>query len=257
MRAGVSTSCLFPMLIEEALDHLLSMGIRTVEVFLNTESERVPAFARLLREKADAAGAQIVSVHPYSSEYEGIRFFTKYPRRYLDSIEDYRRYFEFCNIVGAKILVFHGLREFIPAAHALYFERFAGLMQVGRQYGVEVCQENVARFYSGKAQFLAEMIRAIPDAGLVIDLKQALRAGEEPMEMLRLAGKNLRHVHVSDHDSAHDCLAPGTGEADFAQMAGILRGAGYQGDVIIELYRSNYGEEEQLAKSCRFLQSIS
>lgn len=106
MRAGVSTSCLFPMLIEEALDHLLSMGIRTVEVFLNTESERVPAFARLLREKADAAGAQIVSVHPYSSEYEGIRFFTKYPRRYLDSIEDYRRYFEFCNIVGAKILVF-------------------------------------------------------------------------------------------------------------------------------------------------------
>lgn len=256
MRAGVSTSCLFPMLLEEALDHLLAMGIRTVEIFLNTESERVPAFARLLREKADAAGARIVSVHPYSSEYEGIRFFTKYPRRFADSVEDYRRYFEFCNIVGAEILVFHGLRDFIPAERSLYFERFDSLMRAGREYGVEVCQENVARFHAGRFDFLAEMIRAIPDVGLVIDLKQAVRAGEDPVAMLELAGKNLRHVHASDHDDAHDCLAPGAGTFDFARMARSLEKIGYRGRVIVELYRSNYRGEEELLRSCRLLERL-
>ena len=77
MRTGVSTACLFPMLLEDALDHLLAMEIPLLEVFLNTESERVPAYAKLLRQKAEDAGARIVSLHPYSSEYEGIRFFTK------------------------------------------------------------------------------------------------------------------------------------------------------------------------------------
>ncbi len=256
MQAGVSTSCLFPMLLEEALDHLLALGVRTVEVFLNTESERVPAFARLLREKADAAGARIVSVHPYSSEYEGIRFFTKYPRRFADSVEDYRRYFEFCNIVGADILVFHGLRDFIPAERSLYFERFAALMEAGRAYGVEVCQENVARFHAGRSDFLADMIRVIPDVGLAIDLKQAVRAGEDPIAMLELAGSNLRHIHASDHDPSHDCLAPGAGCFDFAQMARALEQIGYRGRIIIELYRSNYCREEELIRSCRLLEGL-
>ena len=49
MVIGASTANLYPMLTEEALDTLLALGFRNLEVFVNTESEIVPAFFRCIR----------------------------------------------------------------------------------------------------------------------------------------------------------------------------------------------------------------
>ena len=53
MTIGASTSNLYPALTEEALDRLLKLGFRELEVFVNTESELDPAFIAMLREKAE------------------------------------------------------------------------------------------------------------------------------------------------------------------------------------------------------------
>ena len=256
MKTGVSTSCLFPALTEQALDTLAQMGIKTTEVFLNSPSERTSEFALQLVKTATAAGMEIVSVHPYSSEAEGVSFFSRYPRRFDDEAEDYRRYFEFCNWVGAQMLVFHGARSFMTLEPGFYFERFSRLSDIARSFGVRLCQENVARCYSGKPEFIRNMAEAVPDVGFVLDIKQALRADVTPFEMLEAMQGHLAHLHLSDHDKSCDCLVPGQGVFDFAALAKKLKLIEYNGAVIIELYRWNYENEQQLAESLHILEEF-
>lgn len=256
MKTGASTSCLFPMLTEQALTALTSMGVETVEVFLNSPSEKTPEFAGRLNQIAGATGAQIVSVHPYSSEAEGVSFFSSYVRRFDDEAEEYRRYFEFCNRVGARILVFHGARSFMPLEPAFYFERFARLRDIARSFGVRLCQENVARCHSGSPQFIKSMVRAIPDVDFVLDVKQAVRAGVTPFEMLDAMGARLAHLHLSDHRGGCDCLALGEGEFDLAGLAQRLKTMTYNGVVLLELYSWNFSRQDQLAEGVRLFESL-
>lgn len=256
MKTGVSTSCLFPMLTEEALTVLTGMGVHTVEVFLNSPSEKTPEFAKLLNAIANAADTQIVSVHPYSSEAEGVSFFSRYSRRFDDEAEGYRRYFEFCNLVGAQFLVFHGARSFMPLEPDFYFERFIRLRDIARKFGVRLCQENVARCHSGTPKFIRSMVHAIPDVDLVLDIKQAVRAGVTPFEMLDAMGDRLAHLHLSDHRANCDCLALGEGDFDLAELARRLKAMAYQGAVLLELYSWNFSRDEQLIESLRLFESL-
>lgn len=249
MQLGISTSCLFPMLTEEALAHTLALGAKTVEVFLNSPSERTHDFARQLREQAETAGARIVSVHPYSSEYEGVGFFSRYPRRFSDAMEDYRQYFAFCAEIGAPYLVFHGIRNIFPIPNELYFERFAALREAGKREGVRVCQENVAPFHSGDPHFIERLRAAIPDADFVLDIKQCRRAGVDPLRMLAAMGQNLCHIHASDHSDTHDCLPIGEGSFDWLRFLTAAAAAGFDGSVVVELYRWNFESETALSES--------
>ena len=256
MKTGVSTSCLFPMLTEEALTALTGMGIHTVEIFLNSPSEKTPEFARRINCIADRSGTQVVSVHPYSSEAEGVSFFSSYARRFEDEAEDYRRYFEFCNLVGAQLLVFHGARSFMPLEPDFYFERFMRLRDIARSFNVRLCQENVARCHSGSPRFIRNMARAIPDVDFVLDIKQAVRAGVTPFEMLDAMGTHLAHLHLSDHRCDCDCLALGEGDFALAGLVERLKSADYSGAVLLELYSWNFARKEQLAECLRLLEDL-
>ena len=82
MQLGVSTSCYYPRTTEDSLRILLDAGVKTIEVFFNSHSELEPLFLMQLRAMANDAGAQIVSVHPYTSGMEGILFFSDYDHRF-------------------------------------------------------------------------------------------------------------------------------------------------------------------------------
>lgn len=75
MTIGASTSNLYPALTEEALDRLLKLGFRELEVFVNTESELDPAFIAMLREKAEGCGAASSRCHRTSPGLSRICFF--------------------------------------------------------------------------------------------------------------------------------------------------------------------------------------
>ncbi|MFV0498066.1 MAG: sugar phosphate isomerase/epimerase family protein [Candidatus Fimivivens sp.] len=256
MKIGASTSCLFPMLTEEALTALTNLGIHAVEVFLNSPSEKTPEFADRLNRITGAAGTQILAVHPYSSEAESVSFFSSYGRRFDDEAEDYRRYFAFCNRVGAQILVFHGARSFMPLEPDFYFERFIRLRDIARDFGVRLCQENVARCHSGSPTFIKRMIHAIPDVEFVLDIKQTVRAQVTPFEMLDVMGGHLAHLHLSDHRDDCNCLALGEGVFDLTALAQRLKAAAYDGAVLLELYSWNFSRQEQIAESVRLFESL-
>lgn len=256
MFVGASTSCLFPMLTEKALDRLIEMEIGNIEVFFNSRSETAPEFAKKLKTAADSIGAKIISVHPYTSESEGVSFFGSYPRRFDDEAEEYRRYFEAAGIMDAEIFVFHGARSFLPLEREFYFERFCRLREVAKQHGVTLCQENVARCHSGTTDFISDMRRAIPDVSFVLDTKQARRAKVTPFEMLAAMGENLAHLHISDYTDECECLPSGKGIFDTAAFLKELKRQNYHGAVMTELYRWNFERDEEIAESVLLLKNL-
>lgn len=253
MKIGASTSCLFPMLTERAFFRLLGLNVENIEVFFNSPSERNAEFAKNLRAAADEAGAKIVSAHPYTSEMEGVSFFGSYPRRFDDEADDYCRYFEACNILGADIFVFHGARSFLKLENEFYFERFERLSEVAKRFGIKLCQENVSRCHSGSLEFISAMKKALPQTQFVLDVKQAKRAKTEPVDMLKAMGENLAHVHISDNSADCDCLALGKGTFDLCGFMNELKAINYDGAVIQELYSWNFSDEADLSNGIKLI----
>ncbi len=256
MELGVSTACLFPMETERALARLGELGVETAEVFLNSPSEASPGFIRLLGKIAADYGLRVTALHPYCSDNEGFAFFGRYPRRLEDGLEEYRRMFEAGAALGAGILVFHGAKRYQTFPREVYWERFSLLAEEGQKFGIEVCQENVARCMSGDPGFIREMRQALPEARFVLDTKQARRSGADLFELTEIMSPRLARVHVSDWREDNDCVPPGEGKMPYAPFFHRLRSAGFSGDVIVELYRWGFGEESALARSLRYLESF-
>lgn len=257
MAIGISTSCLYPQATEEALETLGRMGVKTCEIFLNSTSETTPEFMRLLNKIKAEYGIDIVSVHPFSSFSETYMLFGNYRRRYLDVCEFYKKCFEMTALAGAKISIIHGSRLTGKISNEEYFERFQGLVESGRQFGVTVCQENVNNHYSQNPSFLREMRNALgDDFRMVFDVKQAVRSGYEPIAFAEDFKNSIAHIHLSDHNAQSDCIAPSTGCFDFKRLFEVMNTANYKGNYVVELYREGFGSEAELADSLRYLQNL-
>ncbi len=257
MNIGVSTACFYPMETIKALRLITEQSDSSLEleVFFNTHSELEPSYVRKLRE--EAGGCKIASVHPFTSGFEPFLFFTEYEKRFQDALDFYRRYFEAMQLLGARILVFHGDRKESVFEEQRYFERFARLARLGRESGVIVAQENVARCRSGSAAFIARMYHALgDDACFVYDVKQERRAGEEPARVMQAMGERIVGVHVSDCDNCHDCICPGDGNFDFYSLVASLQKNGYQGNLTVELYVNGFDDVNHLLRGCDYIRSV-
>ncbi|MCQ4895808.1 sugar phosphate isomerase/epimerase [Anaerotruncus sp. DFI.9.16] len=257
MLAGISTACFYPELTERGLSYIAGLGAQAAEVFFNAASELDDCYLRELRRTADGGGTRILSVHPFTSGLEPLLFFSDYRRRFADGIAFYQRYFHAANLLGAKLFVFHGDRRNTTRSRRFYFDRFAELCEAGRRMGVTVAQENVPRCAGYCPDFFTDMRAYLPGARFVLDIKQCVRAGYSPAEMADAMGEGLVHLHVSDHGARGDCLPLGAGELDLAALLGRVRGYGFDGGVMLELYRDSYGGYGELDDSyARILAAI-
>lgn len=251
---GASTANFYPDLTENALETVLSLGCPVTEVFVNTASETTPTFCRMLAAKAEDYGARIVSYHPYTSYTEPHVLFSPYVRRYEDGLEQYRVQFAAAAEMGASFLVLHGDRYDGIISMDESVERYGALYEVGQQQGVTLLQENVVRYRSQHLEYLRELRRQLGDkARFVFDLKQAVRSGLSFDEVLDAMGDGLAHVHISDHDGEHDCLTPGKGTVDFVALFSRLRKSGFDGCVMMELYRRNFEDAAELGEGFQTL----
>ena len=257
MEIGISTASLYPTLLEDALEQLIQRQIPVAELFLNTFSELSAELRTTVRSMLDAGATKAISVHPFTSVLESSLFFTSYSRRFEDGVELYRRYFDYAAQMGAKILVFHGNHRNTSRPPQRYYERFARLRQVAKENGIILAQENVYAHCSQDLSFLVEMRRYLQDeVEFVLDNKQALRGGQDPMEMAEALGDRVVQLHLSDSIPGKDCLPPGEGSFDFHQYFSILKEKGYSGDGVIELYHNSYEFSQQLFDSREYLQNI-
>ncbi len=257
MSFGISSSCLYPMETEKSLELLGKSGVKTCEVFLNTTSESTPDFAKKLNKIKDEYGMRIVSVHPFSSFAETHMLFSEYERRFFDGLEFYKQCAETAAVLGAKVLVIHGSRMPARVDKSVYFERFSKLVEAGKDFGITVCQENVHAHLSHSPEFLKEMRNALgSDFRMVFDVKQAVRSGFAPLEFAEEFKNEISHIHISDHKEGFDCLPPSEGVFEFRKLFEIMNSVNYGGDYVIELYRHNYGEPDELIKALQYVQNL-
>ena len=257
MKIGVSTASLYPLHVEDAFKTLCEMGIKIVEVFANSTCEgEEPCVSEIIGMQKNF-GVEITSFHPFSSPMESVFLFSTYDRRIDEMITLYRSFFESMNKLGAKIFVLHGAISSSKCTPEHYLKQFAMLSDAGREYGITVAQENVSYCLSGKLEFLKMMKRELGDkANFVLDLKQARRSRENPLDYVKELGESIVHCHISDADSERDCLAVGAGNFDFGELVKALKSQGFDGNLIVELYRQNYGEFSELKTSAEKLYEI-
>ena len=258
MRIGLSTSCLYPLPTDESLACLASAGVREVEIFFNAGCESRGDVLQTLCAICRANELRVQAVHPYFSFAESYTLFGIYARRVQDAMELYRGLCEACHALGCDKLVLHGEKEPFNISEEEYIERFGTLALQTRRDGVTLTQENVVRFRASKPSFLRRMRDELGDLfAMTLDLKQAVRSGEDPLAMAREFAPDIVHLHLSDHGAAGDCLPPGSGSFDFEALFHILRDGGFSGDGVVELYRSCFDEVSAVCTSAEKLAQIS
>ncbi len=256
MNIGISTGCLYPMLTEDCLRVLCKAGFRCFEIFFNTFSELETGYLDSLLAMLEPYHAKVVSIHPFTSAFESFLLFSGYERRFWDGVKLYEQYFGTARHLGAKKVILHGLTTAYPSSlsNQEYCRRFEILQEAAGRYGVRLLQENVHLFRSNHLDFIREMIRTIPEsAGFVCDIKQARRSGIDPCDMVKAMGSHLRHIHLNDFSDDGQCVLPGEGCFDYESFFRVVRQTEFDGDVMIEVYRSNFHQTEELVKAYEFL----
>ena len=90
----------------------------------------------------------------------------------------------------------------------------------------------------------------------MLDVKQALRAGQDTLEYVEQLGESIAHVHISDSTPQEDCLPVGRGDANLKALLNALQNKGFAGCVLQELYRSSYQEEQEVREGYHCLQKM-
>lgn len=259
MNCGISTACLYPMETEKSLLNLISMKFHLFEIFFNTYSELQPAFLKKLNKMLQEHCCSVKSIHPFTSGFESMLLFSDYHRRYLDGLEFYKHYFEAAQLLGAKILVLHGQRDYSNSriTEEEYLNRYEELYELGKKSGIIVAQENVNKFRGENPDFISRMRSYTKDdCSFVFDIKQAVRAGIDPYQMCQSMGERIVHVHLNDNKDENDCLLPGEGTMNYQKLMCQLEQYHYDGDFIIEVYRKNFDQSAQLTAAKKTVEKL-
>ena len=254
MKLGISTSSLYPLETEKALETLGKNGIKHTEIFFNSNYELKEPFVKELKAIADAYGTNIVSVHPTMSLAESFMLFSNYDRRLEEGLDNFKRYGEIAATLGADYVILHGGKPNGILNDYEYCERFMLVNEHVQQNGAELLQENVFRFRAEKLDFLKMMVENLGDkVGFCLDVKQSIRGGYTPFDVISAVGKNIKHLHISDSGEKGDCLLIGDGKFDFKRLFAEMDALNYKGAYILELYRNAYKEYNELFDSFKNL----
>lgn len=255
MTSGISTATLYPLETEKAVKTLGELGIKNIEIFVNDTSETDGKIRDDVISFVRQYDMNVLSVHPFLSPLETLFLFSDYPRRVNTILDLYRKYFEMAQAVGAHIFVLHGARKDARCDQATYVERFVLLNRIAAEYGITVAQENVHYCKSGSIDFL-KMLKRECGAKFVLDIKQAVRAGYDPLDIVDAVGEDIIHVHVSDNREGADCVPVGQGTYDIRGLVRALREKGFDGAMLLELYNSGYSELSELTRSVKLLENV-
>ncbi len=250
MKSGISTASFYPMETELALEEIGKAGVKDTEIFFNCESELKDSFVDILLEIKEKYGLNITAIHPTMSLAESFMIFSAYERRFYEALKQYRRYSEVAKALGAKYIIMHGGKPNGILTDEEYCERYMALKEQTLKNGVTVLQENVVKYRSGDVEFLRSMRDILGnDAEFCFDIKQSIRSGYLPMDLVDEFYDNIKHYHISDHSVAGDCLLPGDGKFDFSGFFKLLKKRGYKGALITEVYQFSYKNYDDIFNS--------
>lgn len=232
------------------------MGFENLEIFLNTFSELEEPYLKTIRTLCDSSGVKVRSVHPFTSGFEYMFFFSAYKQRARDSIDYfYKKYFLAAAYLGADYFVFHGDATRAPFfGMDNYCEVLSMLIDAAKAEGITLAHENVSTARAGDPVFMKEIHDRFGNGNIkfVFDLKQAVRAGQSPHAMLDAMGDDIVHVHINDWRDG-ECRLPYAGNEDLDGIIRRLEASGYNGKYMIEVYRKNFTADSEIVTAANEL----
>ena len=256
MKLGISTACFYPLETEKALEAVAKSGTKYTEIFFNSTCELSDSFVGELAKIREEYGITVTSVHPTLSLAESFMLFSDYRRRFLEGIEQYKRYAEIAARLNADYIIMHGGKPNKAIDNHQYCERFSQVSRAVKENGATLLQENVVNYRAGSIEMLRFMAEQLGDeVGFCLDVKQSVRGGYSPFDALEAVHKNIKHLHISDHTPEHDCLLPTNGGFDFAEFLGRAEALGYSGAALIEVYRDAYSDYSEIFNSLQKLKN--
>lgn len=257
MKVGISTASLFPKNnTEQAVATVKNLGVDVIEIFYSTFYEYRPEFSKALQK--EIGGLTVNSVHANSTNYEP-NLFNPTRRVKGDGFYWLDQVARSAQLLDCKNYTFHGFHR-LAANGADDFDSLAGYLGDASAflatYGVRLCLENVHWCAYNRPGFFAEMKKRIPDLQGVFDNKQARRSGYPWQMYVKEMAGSIAYAHLSDLDANGKMCLPGRGVCDFGEMIARLRDAGFDGNLLIEVYGGDYDGFGELKESCDYLNGL-
>lgn len=247
MKIGAQTS-LFACYKEERYQKMKAFGFDHADLSINGElqGKTEQEYEQMIlheKELADAAGVTIWQVHgpwryPPHDETEELR---------AERAEVMKRSIRCAAAIGCKYWVIHPVMPFgpsddfdFPQFWQINLDFFRALLPYAKEHDVTICFENMPmhKLSIAPPDKTLAFIREIndPNFGLCLDTGHCSALGISPADAVRLAGKDLKVMHVHDNMGKNDeHLAPYMGVIDWADFAKALREVGFDGVFSLEV----------------------
>ncbi|MBR2337611.1 MAG: sugar phosphate isomerase/epimerase [Clostridia bacterium] len=258
MDIGVSTATFFLRRYnEDSISIIKGLGGQTCEVFLECPSEYTEEYGRLLNERK--GDLKVHSIHAVTMNYE-TELFNSFDRAYNDALKSFAGVLSIGKILGAHFYTMHGRARIKKGGNYDDYvkngKRLEELCDFARNYDIQICLENVAWALCNRPEFYSEIVKFAPSIGATLDVKQARISGYDYIEYLTAMGERIRTVHLSDVDSNGKIRLPGKGNFNFKELFSRLKDVGFNGDMIVEVYKDDYGNEAEITQSLEFLNEL-
>ena len=120
---------------------------------------------------------------------------------------------------------------------------------------MSLAYENVHWCYYNYIGFFTELKKRVPDLKGTLDIKQARQSGIDYREFLNEMGSDIVTVHLSDIDNNGKMCLPGRGTFDFDQLFTLLKEVGFDGALLIEVYKNDFENIDELIQSYNFIKN--
>jgi sugar phosphate isomerase/epimerase len=236
---ALSTASVYPETCAAAFATAARLGYDAVEVMVWTDpvSQEPGALSAL----AELHGIRIVSVHAptllLTQRIWGPDPWTKVDRSIGLAQE-----------VGADTVVLHPPFRW-QKEYARDFVEGVALRE--HDTGVRLAVENMFPWRARQREYQAYLPHwdPVPQAydHVTLDLSHTATAGSDVMEMARVLGKRLTHVHLADGLGSlkDEHLVPGRGAQPCAEFLEMLAAQGFSGSVVVEVGTRRLGEEQR------------
>ena len=250
MKIGLSTGSLQKLReTEESFALLKELGAETCGVDLQTFYEYRPEFAKKYAERL--AGVEVHSVGVAPDNFEP-QLFSSSRRIRGDGFYWLDQILRSAQILGVKNYSFRG--SFNAVENLNYdglAERMREIVDFCAHYGVKVCLENTLHGLYNKPAIFKELKNRGADILGVFNIGQALKSGNPYNIYIKDMEGCISHVHILDVDKNGNACLPGRGICDFKEVFKNLRGAGFDGAVLIKT--SEFDDISEIKKSIEFL----
>lgn len=258
MKIGISTASLFGRYnTEDALKFLSDNKIATAEVFLESYCEYNREFGELL--KLRQGGIDVHSVHVLTTQFEP-QLYSLNERAKVDSFKVLDGAMEVAKTLSAKYYTFHGGARFKKTPFKIDYERVGKITQdiidAIAKHGVSLAYENVHWGYYNYIGFFEEIRKRTKGLKATFDIKQARQSDVFYGDYIKEMGKDLVTAHLSDVNVNGKMCLPGRGMTDFEDVFKRLQDVGFDGAVLIEVYKSDFENEQELFDCVDYLSEL-